>query len=1021
MNYTIETVFGTLTVTSNDDLTLTCPSGSDVTKKYDGEALNPAATASGVEGDEITIEYSLDNTTWSEAVPSITNVSEQLVYVRATNSNYDPKTCQYTLKVTPRAVTLTSATDNKEYDGTALTNDAVTVSGDGFVEGEGATYDVTGSQTVVGSSDNEFTYTLNEGTLAVNYTIETVFGTLTVTSNDDLTLTCPSGSDVTKKYDGEALNPAATASGVEGDEITIEYSLDNTTWSEAVPSITNVSEQLVYVRATNSNYDPKTCQYTLKVTPRAVTLTSATDNKEYDGTALTNDAVTVSGDGFVEGEGATYDVTGSQTVVGSSDNEFTYTLNEGTLAVNYTIETVFGTLTVTASDDIELVCPSGSDVTKKYDGEALNPAATASGVEGDEITIEYSLDNTTWSEAVPSITNVSEQLVYVRATNSNYDPKTCQYTLKVTPRAVTLTSATDNKEYDGTALTNDAVTVSGDGFVEGEGATYDVTGSQTVVGSSDNEFTYTLNEGTLAVNYDITTNFGTLTVTPVEAEVVVTIVGNNHTDVYDGEAHMITGYEIVSISNELYTEADFTKPAQDAVVATATRIKNGTTTMTLSADDFANISANFANVTFNVTPGYQTITKRPLIITLTASKHYDGSTLALDYTVFDGVVPDGVTVDVATLETLANGDHLTAGHVETESADQGVYTCTDGSFEYMMANAAVKSGFVIKNANGEGENVNENYTPEFRVTLTINEPVVTIDCGTPLTVIMKDCEENVQLVELIAPELEVAEGVDPSIFTVTPSVPGGLTALTPGTYTVTWTVTDESGTPLATCDQTVTVNYPPCEPVEYQGHTYPVTRIGSQCWLAENLRNTRYDDNVNEGGNIDTYRPVNDDESTVAAYGYLYSWYSAVGVEEDNDEAVPTTFTDECNGEYIQGACPEGWAVPSQADVNQLRTAIGDNASLLKDFDPQYWLPGANGVNPNSGFNAHAGGHYNSAAGRFEGRLLYAYFWESDSQPGASQVISAVISYYCDNVQEIISSKADLRPVRCVRKVTPGM
>ena len=127
------------------------------------------------------------------------------------------------------------------------------------------------------------------------------------------------------------------------------------------------------------------------------------------------------------------------------------------------------------------------------------------------------------------------------------------------------------------------------------------------------------------------------------------------------------------------------------------------------------------------------------------------------------------------------------------------------------------------------------------------------------------------------------------------------------------------------------------------------------------------------------------------------------------------------NGEYIQGACPEGWAVPSQADVNALRAAVEDDASMLKDFDPQYWLPGANGVNPNSGFNAHAGGHYNNAAGRFEGRLLYAYFWESDSQPGASQVISAVISYYCDNVQEIISSKADLRPVRCVRKVTPGM
>ena len=57
------------------------------------------------------------------------------------------------------------------------------MSGDGFVDGEGATYDITGSQTVVGESENTFTYTLNEGTLAENYTIETKNGTLEVTQN----------------------------------------------------------------------------------------------------------------------------------------------------------------------------------------------------------------------------------------------------------------------------------------------------------------------------------------------------------------------------------------------------------------------------------------------------------------------------------------------------------------------------------------------------------------------------------------------------------------------------------------------------------------------------------------------------------------------------------------------------------------------------------------------------------------------------------------------------------------------
>ena len=86
-----------------------------------------------------------------------------------------------------------------------------------------------------------------------------------------------------------------------------------------------------------------------QITPRNVTLTSDTAEKAYDGKALTNNNVVVSEDGFVDGEGAKYDVTGTQTQPGTSNNTFTYTLNEGTLARNYNITKVEGTLTVTGS------------------------------------------------------------------------------------------------------------------------------------------------------------------------------------------------------------------------------------------------------------------------------------------------------------------------------------------------------------------------------------------------------------------------------------------------------------------------------------------------------------------------------------------------------------------------------------------------------------------------------------------------------------------------------------------------
>ena len=101
--------------------------------------------------------------------------------------------------------------------------------------------------------------------------------------------------------------------------------------------------------------------------------------------------------------------------------------------------------------------------------------------------------------------------------------------LEIAKRSVTLTSADATKAYDGTALTNDKVTVSGDGFVKGQGATYSVTGFQTVVGKSNNTFTYTLNEGTNPNNYTITTSEGTLKVTANEQAVVVKVKGSTNT------------------------------------------------------------------------------------------------------------------------------------------------------------------------------------------------------------------------------------------------------------------------------------------------------------------------------------------------------------------------------------------------------------------------------------------------------------------------------------------------------------
>lgn len=99
--------------------------------------------------------------------------------------------------------------------------------------------------------------------------------------------------------------------------------------------------------------------------------------------------------------------------------------------------------------------------------------------------------------------------------------------LHVTQREVVMLSDSASKQYDGTPLTAKHVTEtayvadpnSNKGFVPGEGADYDITGS--LVGSAtetqtaSNDYTYKLKEGTKKSNYNITQNYGTLTVTPL--------------------------------------------------------------------------------------------------------------------------------------------------------------------------------------------------------------------------------------------------------------------------------------------------------------------------------------------------------------------------------------------------------------------------------------------------------------------------------------------------------------------------
>lgn len=279
----------------------------------------------------------------------------------------------------------------------------------------------------------------------------------------------------------------------------------------------------------------KAAEYT--ITRRPVTLTSASAEKKYDGTPLTKDEViasTSNGVGFVTGEGATYNVTGSQTEVGKSDNTFDYTLNNNTKATNYEITKQLGELEVTQNDTEITVTITGNTLTTPYSGSEQSVTGfdyTVSGGSATKADVIVALKENKTARAAGTnagkymmglskedsftVTSSKYSNVKITTVNDGY--------LEITPIEVTLTSGSGSKEYDGTALTNSKVEATGAGAerflqeVNDFKATGSVTGTadMTVAQSETNTISYTWKEGFSANNYTITPNPGSLTITPV--------------------------------------------------------------------------------------------------------------------------------------------------------------------------------------------------------------------------------------------------------------------------------------------------------------------------------------------------------------------------------------------------------------------------------------------------------------------------------------------------------------------------
>lgn len=518
-------------------------------------------------------------------------------------------------------VTLKSADLSKKYDGTALENGGTALATeDGFVEGEGATYTFTGSQTLVGSSANAFTYTLNEGTKVENYDIDRTEGKLTVTDREEadkyeITVTANSA---TETYSGTEK----TASGVtgttftndQGAQFTVEGLSASVSGTDADEYANEVSGTPVVRDAAGNDvtkqFKVKTVNGKLVIDKRAVTIKPKNAIKTYDGKPLKATEWEVVSGSFVDGQSIAdpqYD--GSQTVPGSSESSITtWGYAEGTNADNYRITAAKGSLTVTDRADGEKyeITVTANSAEFTYDGNehAVEGFETLEfTVDGNEYTVSgfsasvAKTDAGTYSNAITGTAKVVD--ASGNDVSDQFSVTIKNGSLVIKQASVHMKSASGEWVYDGNEHAKhemESVT----GFAKGEGATYSYTGAITNAGTVQNMFTCTLNEGTKASNYTFDDpEYGTLKVTPVSDEVTVTIKGNTSTETYDGIEKTVRDYGFEA-SNGLYGAGDFVFTG--TAVAKGTNV--GTYKMGLEADQFSNTSANFSNVTFVVEDGW---------------------------------------------------------------------------------------------------------------------------------------------------------------------------------------------------------------------------------------------------------------------------------------------------------------------------------------------------------------------------------------------------------------------------------
>ncbi|MCQ2121977.1 MAG: InlB B-repeat-containing protein [Fibrobacter sp.] len=382
-------------------------------------AENVSKTYDGTEYTATNVEFSSESPLFNESdvvylpkkVTSTDVIAETAIGYTVDDFSYANTNIKVTftvtdgsLEISPKPYGIQTASGSKTYDGTALTNATASVTD--LVSGETATVSATGTITEVGTADNtygEVSWGTAKSTNYVHSNELDDIGTLTV---EKATMTiAATAENVSKTYDGTEYTATKVEFSSESplfDKNDVVYPPKKVTSTDVIAetAIGYTDDDFSYANA-NIDVTFTVTDGSLEISPRAYGITTATDSKAYDGTALTNANASVTG--LVDGETATVSATGTITNVGTADNTYGE-VSWGTVkSTNYVHSNELdqvGTLTVKKAD-VNTVTVAIDDWT--YGETAKTPTTSATFKAAGEPTVTYSVkDANSWSSTVPT-------------------------------------------------------------------------------------------------------------------------------------------------------------------------------------------------------------------------------------------------------------------------------------------------------------------------------------------------------------------------------------------------------------------------------------------------------------------------------------------------------------------------------------------------------------------------------------------------------------------------------------------